>query len=285
MDAHLDSELLRTFVTIADSGSFTGAADVVRRTQSAVSLQVKRLEQTVGQTLFERGRRGVSLTPAGEELLGRARRILALLEQAANALAGEALEGNVSVGLPEEYGTSLLPAVLARFAERHPGVQVTVRCEASLTLAERLTRRELDIAVLLVDQGDLQGELLFHDPTVWAASDRHTVQALDPLPLAMFEPGCWWRDWALRTLDERGRAYRIAYSSASVAGVQAAIAGGLAVGVLGRSTLPPGCRALTRAEGFTELPGSNVLLKCHGEGQAVASMASAIRECFRAVGT
>ena len=284
MDSRLDSELLRTFVAIADSGSFTGAADLVHRTQSAVSLQVRRLEDALGQSLFARGRRGVTLTPAGEALLSRARPILRLLDQAADALKDHQIEGALSVGLPEEYGTSLLPAVLARFAARHPRVQVTVRCAASLALDALLARGELDLAVVQVSQGDLQGELLIHDPTIWAASARHGTQELDPLPLAMFEPGCWWRDWALRALDQRGRAYRVAYSSASTAGVQAAIAGGLALGVLGRSTLPAGCRALTRDEGFDDLPGSNVLLKCRSESPATESMAAALREAFRAVG-
>ncbi|MEM7221652.1 MAG: LysR substrate-binding domain-containing protein [Pseudomonadota bacterium] len=284
METRLESELLRTFVAVADSGSFTNAAELVHRTQSAVSLQVKRLEDTLGQPMFDRGRRGVTLTPGGEALLSRARPILRLLDQTAGAFAGQALEGTVSVGVPEEYGTSLLPAVLARFAERHPGVQVTVRCEASLALSELIGRGELDIAVLSVSQGDLKGELLIHDPTIWATSARHDVHDLDPLPLAMFDPGCWWRDWALRALDERGRAYRVAYSSASSAGVQAAIAGGLAVGVLGRSTLPSGCRALTPAEGFDDLPGSNVLLRCNSDSPAAEGMAAAIRESFRAVG-
>jgi len=285
MAPKLDSDLLRTFAAIADSGSFTGAADLVGRTQSAVSLQMKKLERTVGQPLFLREARGVRLTAAGETLLTRARPILRQLDGAAEALCGGPVEGAVRVGVPEEYGASVLPVVLARFAERHPGVQVTVRCETSLNFAPALERGELDLAVIVSDRGQAQGEILLHDPTVWVTSARHLTHERDPLPLALFESGCWWRDWSLKALDDQGLRYRIAYASASVAGIQAAVGSGLAVGVLGQSTLPPGTRRLGEAEGFRELPASTVVLRTAGSvSEATRSMADAIREAFRAPG-
>lgn len=284
MNARLDSDLLRTLVAIADTGSFTQAAGIVRRTQSAVSMQVKRLEETVDQPLFRREARGVSLTAQGETLLASARRVLRLLDQATNALRAEPLAGAVRVGIPEEYGATVLPHVLGRFAEANSGVRVTVSCDQSPALDTAIDHGELDLAVVVVDSGRAEGEALIHDPTVWVTSARHLVHEQDPVPLAMFEQGCWWRDWALKALDDRGRRYFVAYTSASVAGLQAAVTSGLAIAVLGRSTLPPGSRALTVEDGFSNLPGSSVVLRMRpgGPSQAVSSMAAAIREAFRA---
>lgn len=283
MDARLDSELLRTFVAIADTGSFTHAAEIVRRTQSAVSMQVKRLEEAAGQSLFLREARGVRLTPPGETLLATARRVVRLLDQAADTLRIEPLEGTVKMGIPEEYGATILPDVLARFADRHPGIQVTVKCESSLALDSAIDEGELDLAVLVVDRGNAKGETLFHDPTVWVTSAKHLVHEHDPLPVALFEQGCWWRDWALKDLDDRGRRYHVAYTSSSVAGLQAAVMSGLAVAVLGQSTVPQGARALSEADEFSNLPGSRIVLRRRqgASSQAAASMDSAIRDAFR----
>ncbi len=284
MEPRIESELLRTLVTIADTGSFTRAAERLGRTQSAISMQVKKLEAIAGRPLFARGRRGARLTGAGELLSTSARRILRLLDEAARALDPDRLEGAVRVGIAEEYGSTVLPDVLAGFAGAHPGLEVTVSCGPSLALDQALAQAELDLAVLWCDLGDADGEVLVHDPTVWVTSIAHLAHQRDPLPLAMFDRDCWWRDRALRSLDDAGRRYRIAFTSAAVAGIQAAIGSGLAVGVLGRTTLPAGCRTLTRAEGFANLPGSNVLLKRRSgaASETVDGMASAIRRAFRA---
>lgn len=283
MNRRLDSDLLRTLVAIADGGSFTRAAESVHRTQSAISMQVKKLEEIVGQPLFIRARRGVVLTGQGEALLANARMILRLLDKTAESLRVDMLEGSVSVGIPEEYGSTVLPGVLARFAENHPAVQVTVRCEPSPGLDEALDRGELDLAVIVVDSGNGTGEILLHDPTIWVTSGKHATHREDPVPVAMFERGCWWRDWALKALHDQGRRYRIAYTSASAAGLQAAVTSGLAIAVLGQSTVPAGARALTADEGFTNLPGSSVTLRqrAGASSRAISGMAAAIREAFR----
>jgi DNA-binding transcriptional LysR family regulator len=283
MEPRLDSDLLRTFVAIVDSGSFTRAADAVRRTQSAVSMQVKKLEGIVGRPLFLRGGRGLRLTAEGEALLGDARRVLELLDQAARSLRAETPQEPLRIGIPEEYGATLLPRVLAHFAAAHAAVEVSLQCAPSPALAAALARRELDAAVVVSDGEPVPGEILLHDPTLWVTSVHHLAQEQEPLPLALFDRGCWWRDWALRALNRQGRAYRVAYSSASIAGVAAVIASGLAVGVLGRSTMPPGTRALLPGDGFAALPGSNVVL-LRGSGSAstaLDSMAEALRGAFR----
>lgn len=286
MEARIDSELLRTFVAIADSGSFTRAGHAVHRTQSAVSMQIRKLEDIAGGSLFTRRARGVVLTPSGESLLTKARQIVQLLDQAEDAFSSDPLEGSVRVGVPQEYGATVLPDLLARFAERHPAVQVTVRCESSEGLARAMNEGELDLAVAVIDSGIADGETLLRDPTTWVASTRHSVHEQNPLPVAMFEQGCWWRDRALKVLDDRGRSYRVAYTSASIAGIQAAVTSGLAVAVLGQSMMPPHARLLTAEEGFSNLPGSSLVLQRgrRASSPAVAGMANSIRDAFRAAG-
>lgn len=287
MDPQLDSDLLRTFVAIADTGSFTRAADAVHRTQSAVSMQVKRLEDTVGRSLFARQARGVVLTPSGETLLANARRVLRLLDETMSTLSGSAVEGEVRIGIPEEYGSTLLPRILAQFAASHRRVQVTVHCEGSEAHERALAAKSLDLAVLSETRNASPGEVLIYDPIVWVTSNRHLVHEEDPLPVAVFEQGCWWRDQALRGLEDRGRAYRVAYSSPSVAGVQAAVTSGLAVAVLGRSTVPPGIRILGADDGFAHMPDSAIVLRKRAgpTNEAIERMAAAVADAFRSGGS
>ncbi len=277
----LDTDLLRTFVAVVDTGGFTAAARTVHRTQSAVSMQIRRLEATVGRRLFRRGGRSVALTPAGETLLGYSRRILHLQDEALWALREPGLFGVVRLGIPDDYVMCFVPSLLGRFAETYPRVQVEVRCEDSRALVSALHGGELDLALVTCDPGEESGEILRQEPTVWAASERHRVHESDPVPLALFQPGCWFRDWALRTLDHAGRRYRIAYTSPSVGAIQAALAAGLAVGVLGRGTLPPGVRVLRADEGFPPLPAATIALhRGTGHESAVDFLAEHMRRVF-----
>jgi DNA-binding transcriptional LysR family regulator len=278
----LDSELLRGFVAVTEAGSVSGGAKRLGRTQSAVSMQIRKLEEVAGQPLFRREARGVRLTASGEALLLRARSILGLLSEAESALTVDPLVGRLSVGVPEEYGASVLSDVLAQFAETNPEVEVTVHCEPTPSLDAALATGTLDLAVLAIDSGEPVGEVLAYDPTVWVTSNRHQIEISDPLPVAMYDHDCWWRDWALRTLDARGQRYRIAYTSRSVAGIQAAVRSGLAVAVLARSTMPANSRVLGAAEGFSELPGSSIVLQ-RGlqQGRIADGMAQALRKVFR----
>ncbi len=283
MDNRLDSELLRTFVAVADVGGFTRATKVVHRTQSTISMQMKKLEEILGQALFLREARGVKLTPDGLTFLENARRIVTLLDQAEKSFESKHVKGIVKIGIPEEYGLTKLPNILANFSENHPNVQISVRCEPSENFVQYIDRKELDLAVVVSDPGYERGAILFHDPTVWVTSKQHLTHEMEPLPLAVFESGCLWRDWALRALEQVDRNYRIVYSSASVSGVQAAVTSGLAVAVLGQSTLPIGVRSLTQNEGFPKLPGVNVTLQKSEERQseAVEYMVTAIINSFQ----
>jgi DNA-binding transcriptional LysR family regulator len=189
------------------------------------------------------------------------------------------LGGQVRVGVPEEYGSSVLPVVLAHFAREHPEVEITLRHGASAGFPEALARDELDLAVIVADRGGVPGEALALEPTLWVSSARHLPHEREPIPLALFEPGCWWRDQALAMLEARGVRWRVVCTSASVAGIAAAVASGIAVAVMGRSTVPPGASVLTEADGFPPLPASNVILGLRSgtPTAAVRGMADAIR--------
>lgn len=279
---HLDSDLLRTFVAVADMENFTRAADAVGRTQSAVSMQMKRLEEIVGDPLFQRGPRGVALTRLGGDLLVNARRIVALLDETAASLAAPALDGQVRIGIPEEYGATVLSRALSAFGKVHPNVEIMVRYSCSSVQQAALERGELDIAVVFEWESEPRGEVLMVDPTVWATSDIHCIHERAPVPIALYENSGWCTDFAIRSLEGRGLDYRVAYRSDTSGGLKLAVASGLAIAPLSRSNIPPGCRELTAADGFGGIDASNVVMYLRGgaKGPAVLGMADAIRDAF-----
>ncbi|MCB1764431.1 MAG: LysR family transcriptional regulator, partial [Candidatus Competibacteraceae bacterium] len=173
MTVQLDPDLLRTFVAIVDAGGFTAAAQQVHRTQSAVSMQVRRLETTLDRTLFQREGRGVQLTPEGEALLGYARRLLKLHDEALAVLTRPDLTGCVRLGTPDDYVERFLPDILVRFARAFPRVQVDVHCEPSRHLRRLLAEDRLDLALITCAPGAEIGEILRREPTVWATAERH----------------------------------------------------------------------------------------------------------------
>lgn len=283
MPLQLESDLLRSFVAVADFENFTRAADALGRTQSAVSMQMKRLEDQVGDPLFERGPRGVALTRKGGELLVNARRIVNLLDETATALAAPALEGRIRIGIPEEYGAAVLSRALSAFGKVHANVEIAVRYAGSGAQMEALQRGDLDLAVVFEWQRLPQGEVLMIDPTVWATSDVHRMHEQSPLPVALYENSCWCAESAMRSLEVRGHSYRVAYRSDTGNGLRLAVSSGLAIAPLSRSHIPAGCRELTEADGFGDIDASNVVmyLRKNAAGEAVMAMAAAIREAFK----
>lgn len=278
----LDSDLLRTFVAVAETGNFTKAAERAGRTQSAVSMQMKKLEETVGGTLFERGSRGVALTRRGGELIVNARRIVSLLDETAAAMTAPPLDGPVRIGIPAEYGDTILSRALGAFAKRHPQVEVTVRYAHSVSQMRALASGELDLAVVFEWQGHDGGEVLMHDPTVWVTSELHAAHERRPLPIALYNRDGWCRDYAIRSLEERGLVYRVAYTCDTNGGLRLAVTSGLAIAPISRSNIPAGCRQLTGEEGFGHVDASNVVLHRNpaAAGEAIDGMESAIREAF-----
>ncbi|MBO6781662.1 MAG: LysR family transcriptional regulator [Alphaproteobacteria bacterium] len=250
----LDLAHLRTLLAVVDNGSFSRAAEQVHRTQSAVSMQIKRLEETVGKTLFERVGRRSELTREGVALVDYARRILRLHDEALIAVTRPEVTGVVRLGVPDDYMSGFLPEVLSEFAETYPQVEVELRCETSAKVSRAYEKGDVDIGLVTIAMVPQQCRLVRREPVVWATSRRHLVHERDPVPLAVFEPGCIFRQWARDLLDEAGRAYRIAYSSESMAGLVTAVEAGLAVTILPRSGLPHGFRELAPEEGFPALP-------------------------------
>lgn len=257
----IDVELLRTFLTIADTGSFTRAADEVHRTQSAVSMQMKKLEDQIGKPLFERGARAVRLTPDGMRLLDYAQRIVTLSEEAAAVFSEPDLRGVVTLGVPDDYADRLLPRVLSAFARSHPLVELMVRCEGSTALGERINKGEIDLAivthcdVLSVTGG---GEVIRREALNFVGSQEHATHLADPLPLAVGPQTCAWRRTAQRELDSIGRKYRVAYTSSAAAALTSAVLAGLAVTILPESAIRPEMRILTERDGFPALPPCDI---------------------------
>ncbi len=282
MRTPLDSDLLRTFVAVTETGNFTRAGSKAGRTQSAVSMQIKKLEEIVGGTLFERGSRGVVLTKRGADLIENARRIVTMLDETAAAMRAPPLDGPVRIGIPEEYGHAILSRALSAFSRRHAQVEVTVRYAHSPAQMQALAEGELDLAVVFEWQDFGGGEVLMQDPTVWVTSMLHPVHEERPVPIALYSRDGWCRDFAMRSLEQRGLNHRIAYMSDTTGGLKLAVTSGLAIAPISRSNIPAGCRELTAADGFGDIDSSNVVMRrsATAGSEAIDGMADAIREAF-----
>ena len=253
MVATLDLDQLRTFVAIAETGSFTRAAEVVFKTQSAVSMQMRRLEERIGKPIFIRDGRASRLSEDGERLLGYARRMVRLSEETIAAFDETELSGSVRLGTPDDYAERFLPEVLARFSRSNPRVEVSVICEQSLELIQLARAGELELAIV-TNCGEGAVEVIRQEPLLWVASNQHGVEEEEVLPLALFKPPCLWRAAAIDSLTATGRKFRVLYQSANSTAVSAAVTAGLAVTALAESALRPGMRFLGEAEGFPRLP-------------------------------
>ncbi|MCC5811609.1 MAG: LysR family transcriptional regulator [Ectothiorhodospiraceae bacterium] len=280
----LETDLLRTFVAIAETGSFTRAAQQVFRTPSALSMQIKRLEQMLGSALFVREARRVRLTPEGEELLGYGRRLLKLNEEAVARFLAPDLEGNVRFGTPDDVGTRILPGLLSRFARSHPAVQVDVMVGRSTEMIARLDGGELDLALVTAGnpgQDPARGEVVHSEPLLWAARDGGVAWTRTPLPLALAAHGCAWRATALEALDAAGLAYRVAYTSENCAGQEAAMQADLAVAPFPASLIRPPLRTL---DGLPPLADYRVLMyRRPGCGPAGEALAGYVSDAFRSM--
>jgi DNA-binding transcriptional LysR family regulator len=255
----LDPDLLRAFVAIADHGSFTRGAAALNRTQSAVSMQIQRLEAAIGAPVLDRSRRGLRLTPAGEVLLGYARRILAVSAEAVGRLRDLHVEGIVRLGVMEDYGTRLVPPLLAGFAAAHPRIQIEMVTGLTGPMLPRLGER-FDLVLAMHAAGDGGGTFLRRERAVWAAGRALGGDDRSPLPLALYPQGCLFRAWAMAALDEAGQPWRLAFVSHSLAAVTAIAAQGLAVTVVKAGLFPAELRPLGDRDGLPPLPEADIRL-------------------------
>ncbi|WP_110688900.1 LysR substrate-binding domain-containing protein [Salinicola endophyticus] len=279
-----DPDVLRSFVLGAELGSFAKAAERLNRSTSAVSAQLKRLEEQTGKPLVHKVGRGLALTEQGELMLSYARRLLEINDEAAAAMCGETLEGRIRLGLQEDFGERLLPGVLARFSRAHPNLQIAVRVASNGQMKEDIARGRLDLALAWQGEGEaLDGELLTRVPMAWigpSAADGPIPHAA-PLPLVVLEGPCLLRQAALDALDRAGISWRIAFSSASLAATWAAISAGLGIGLRTPLCLPPSVRVLeASAVGLPALPplGLSLYYAEAAPSLAVTRLAEIIRQ-------
>ena len=258
MPAPLDLDQLRTFVAIADSGSFTRAAEGVHRTQSAVSMQMRRLEEKIGKSLFEKDGRTNRLSEEGEKLLSYARRLLQLNRETLAAFDDRQLEGTIRIGTPDDYADRFLPEIMARFARSNPRVELTVICEPTFNLVDHIRRANLDLALVTHDDAKGQSEVVRREPLLWVSSANHATHEQETLPMAFGRPTCIWRRQACDVLDRTGRDYRVLFTSWSATVIAAAVLSGLAISVLPECALRPGMRILSEADGFDALPDCHI---------------------------
>lgn len=248
----LQIDWLKCFVTVVDAGSLSSAAPEVHRSQSAVSMQLKKLEVALGCQLLVRGPRQHQLTPEGQVLLGYARRMLDLHAEAQAAFHGEELAGRVRLGVPDDYAAKYLTPVLKRFAPRHGTVEIELNCEQSTSLIPRVERGDLDLALISRDH-PRRGTLFFHEPMVWVGSPQFDAWRRDPLPIAVYESTSLARRSAISSLGLQGRRYKVVYNSSSLAGQIAAVESGLAVAVLTQCSAPAHLEILGREHGLGPL--------------------------------
>ena len=244
---------LRAFVAVVDAGSLSGAAPLVHRSQSAVSMQIKKLESALGRPVLLRGPRHLEVTPAGVELLSYARRMLELQAETQAALFGPQRAGRVRLGVPDDYASTYLTPVLRSFSHRYQGVEIELTCEQSTALIPRVVKGELDLALVSRDKPQ-RGHFLFDEPLVWVGAAQFEAWRRDPMPIAVYESASMARQATLSALAARRRAYRIVYHSSSLAGQLAAVESGLAVAVLTRCSVPPNLQILQNLPAEFDLP-------------------------------
>lgn len=263
----LEIDLLRAFVAVAETGGFTAAADVVGRSQSAVSQKILRLEELLGRRVFERTSRSLNLTPEGEKLLVMARRMLEMNDVAVRSLL-EPRVGNLRLGVSEDFVPNLLPGMLARFQRLYPGLHLELHTGLSCDLLGAYDDGRLDAVIAKKDGSAQRGRVIWREQLVWMAAIDYRSDFSRPAPLVLLPPPCTYRDVMIQALDSVRRDWFAACTASSLAGIRAAVAGGLGVTVLGRSFIGPDMKALRAPEHWPALPMTEIVLL--GEERAEA---------------
>ncbi len=265
----VNADSLRAFLAIAECQSLTGAAAQLNKTQSAMSVQLRKLESDLGTQLFQRSTQGMQLTSQGHRLLPLAHNAVHALTQI-RATFEKPLTGHLRLGIPDDFDDTVLEAVLTAFAREHPGVEVYTTSGCTARFPSLIEHRRLDVAVCS-GPSDTPGDGLSREAIVWAAAEHHQPEHGRPINLAQLERECWWRDIATRALNEAGSPYRIVFNSNSFTSLKAAIRADLAIGILPKSNLGPGLRALEPSERLPALPFAHrTLMVSSGADQAIA---------------
>ncbi|MES2939658.1 MAG: LysR substrate-binding domain-containing protein [Pseudomonadota bacterium] len=258
MARNIDTDLLRALIAVAETGGFTSATQTLHQTQSAISMQIKRLEGLVRAELFIRSKKGIQLTPAGEELLDYARKIVQLNDEAIEHMLDRRATNVVRIGMMEDYASAVMPGLLKAFLSLHPDVYVEVTTGLSSRMLP-LLGRQFDLVLAVQGEHVANGEFVRKEQPVWACAPGMDLDQ-PVLPVAVYGRDCVIRDIMAESLGACGRRWRVAYHSASIHAVQAAVVEGIAVGVFKRSTVPPQLRVLDAASGFAQMEQVNVVL-------------------------
>jgi DNA-binding transcriptional LysR family regulator len=279
---NLDIDALRSFVAVAEHRNFTRAADVVSRTQSTVSVQIRNLEERLGFALFERTKRSVALTERGDKLLGYARHILRLNDEGVRAVTEAPLQGRLRLGITEYFAPHHMPAILHAFHADYPTLDIEVTTGVTGTLRGLLKNGELDMVIGRRELGSSEGELIRRERLSWVAAESYQLRPRDTVSLALLPLGCGIRSLATGTLDKLGRPWRAAYCGPSVLGLQCAVIAGLAASCLTRSAMQDGFRKLGAREGLPALPDSELALFTGRRAQSklMQQLAAVVRDYF-----
>jgi DNA-binding transcriptional LysR family regulator len=274
--------LLRTLVVVADAGSFSRAGHSLKRTQSSVSLQIKRLEDQTGKRLFVRNGRGVRLTVEGETLFTYARRMLRLNDEAFSRLSKSGTLETVRLGIPQEFEKSHLPAVVRQFIQEHPDVLLDIAVEPALVLRQSLADREFDIILVRQEPSRGGGEMRWRESLVWVGREKQTFAEDEPIPLAVTPEPCIFRKHAVESLRRDNRSWRIVFTSTSVSSINAAVEAGMGVTVFSRSIVPESLVTLGTQQGLPDLEDAEVALMTAPAGlsECAANLARMIAGCL-----
>jgi len=285
MRRDLDLALLRAFLAVVQTGSVTAAAHILNRTQAAVSLQIKRLEESLDQPLFERGHKRLTLAPAGEQLVGLAQRLVAMNDEVFESMTTPSFEGEVRLGIPVDLIVTYAAPILRRFNERWPSVRVSLNALNSHDLVEALGQGKIDLAMTTdLDTGGRGVELLARDDLVWVSSPGGKAHRRTPLPIAVGGRSCRFRPVLIEALRQHGIEWRVVVEVANQDAVNATVAAGISVSVMLRETVPSSFEVVPRGNGLPDLPSFAINLRTPAGGatELAEEMARHIRAEFAA---
>jgi len=282
MARNLDTALVRTFVTVADMASMTAAAKALHLTQGAISQQIKRLEDVLGGSLLDRDRRGLRLSPLGERLFGKAKRLLSLNDEIWTDATTRSAEGRVRLGVPYDLVGTCLAPVLKTYAEAYPQVQISLVCASSPDLADALADGGIDLAVIEEPVGASAGECLSIEPLVWVGAKAGNAHLKRPLPVSMVADTCAFRPLVLAALSDQGVAWRTVFENGNIDATTATVRTDLAVTTWLAATVPPDLAILGTEAGLPALPNFaiNLHLPQRDATAATQEFARFIRDGF-----
>ncbi|MCJ8170007.1 LysR family transcriptional regulator [Atopomonas sediminilitoris] len=283
MDSLLDLDLLKTFATVVEQGELKKAAAVLFRSQAAISMQLKRLEQQTGVRVLERSNQGIHLTPSGETLLRHAEKLLRANNAALAALKQQHLTGTLRVGIPTDYAHDFLRHFMPILSRELPNLEPRITCQRSRTLRQLVNRGELDIAIVSGESGFTDHALLWREQLVWAVGKEADQETHNPLPLATFDSDCIMRDLTQSTLKHANIAYHTVFTSPELDNIAAAVNAGIAIALLPQSMLD-----LSQARPLTASPfGQGLNLDMHMIASPIvdATLLPKLADCLRRAGS